>query len=278
MARGLHWLALHQAPDGHWSLEQFNLHARKALASNRYFDDKSTGKGQKNDTAGTAFGLLPFLAAGITHKPAAGKKGKVDNKYVKTVAQGLNYLLGKQGRDGSFPDGMYTHGLATIAVCEAYGLTSDPKLKRSAQLALNYIVAAQDPVGGGWRYQPRQGSDTSVTGFQIAALKSGQLAGLNVPKATLQKAGKWLDFCQTKDKSGYGYIGSERPSITMTAVGLLCRMYLGTPREDPGLKAGAAKLKTEYLPKPQQDTSFEDSTVSVHVREAPPMVEKRQTG
>ena len=104
-----------------------------------------------NDTAGAAFGLLPFLAAGITHKPAVGKKGKVDNKYVKTVNRGLSYLISKQGRDGAFPDGMYAHGLATITVCEAYGLTSDPNLKRHAQAAINYIVQAQDPAGGGWR-------------------------------------------------------------------------------------------------------------------------------
>lgn len=75
------------AADGHWSLHEFPLHARKDLNSDRYFDDKSLDKGLvKNDVAGTAFGLLPFLAAGITHK--ASTKGPAQ-KYVKTVDAGL---------------------------------------------------------------------------------------------------------------------------------------------------------------------------------------------
>jgi hypothetical protein len=238
VARGLRWLALHQAPDGRWALEQFPLHTRQDLKATRYFDDKSTGKGAKNDTAGTAFGLLPFLAAGITHKTTKGPA----QQYARTVDRGLRFLLRQQGRDGGFTGGMYAHGLAAITVCEAYALTRDPNLKRPAQAALNYLVNAQDPVGGGWRYQPRQGSDTSVTGWQVAALKSGQMAGLNVPKATLARVGKWLDSCQTEDKGGYGYVGPQE-TPTMTAVGLLCRMYLGTPPKDPGLKVGADKLK-----------------------------------
>ncbi|HKB36148.1 MAG TPA: hypothetical protein VKD72_06820 [Gemmataceae bacterium] len=240
VALGLKWLALHQAPTGNWSLDHFNLHARTDLKANRYFDDRSTGRAQtKNDTAGAAFGVLPFLAAGITHKLG---KDKELNAYVPTVQRGLNYLMRVQKPNGDLGGGIYSHALATIALCEAYGMTFDPNLKRSAQLAINYLVAAQDPVGGGWRYTPRSGSDTSVTGFVLMALKSGQLAGLNVPAVTYKGAAKWLDSCETKVKGGYGYTNnSETPS--MTAVGLLCRMYLGAAHQDAGLQSGAKKLK-----------------------------------
>ena len=39
---------------------------------------------------------------------------------------------------------MYSHGLATIALCEAYGLSSDHNIGIAAQVAVNYIIAAQD--------------------------------------------------------------------------------------------------------------------------------------
>src|SRR5439155_17792091 len=111
----------------------------------------------------TAFGLLPFLAAGITHKPSAKKNEQVD--YSKVVNAGLMWLMAKQSKAsadrGYFGGDMYSHGLATIAMCEAYGLTSDPRLKVSAQLAIDYIQKAQHD-GGGWRYAPNQAGDTSV--------------------------------------------------------------------------------------------------------------------
>ena len=264
VAKGLRWLALHQAPGttdprnpgGYWSLDHYHLHYRTSLTDPTYkVDPRGTGRGMKNDIAGTAFGVLPFLAAGITHKPAAGKK-KADNLYVKTVARALNYLTVKQGRDGDFGGGMYAHGLATIAVCEAYGLTSDPTLKFVAQKAINFIVSAQDPAGGGWRYQPRQGGDTSVVGWQVMALKSGQMSGLNVPNITLKGAEKWLDSCETSDRGGYGYTGPQE-TATMTAVGLLCRQYLSTPRRNPGLKKGADKLMKVYTPAPTSNIYYE---------------------
>ena len=67
---------------------------------------------------------------------------------------------------------LYSHGIATIALCEAYNLTGDKALRAPAQAAINFIVHAQDPVGGGWRYQPRQSGDLSVTGWQALALQA----------------------------------------------------------------------------------------------------------
>src|SRR5262245_2536734 len=244
VAKGLLWLALHQAPDGSWSMDHFHLHARQDLKANRYGNDNSTGRGQKNDTAGAAFGVLPFLAAGITHKVTGQLK---QDQYSKTVQRGLTYLVGKQARDGSFPGGMYAHGLAAITLCEAYGMTADPALKRSAQAALNYIISAQDPQGGGWRYTPRQAGDTSVLGWQMAALKAGQAAGLNVPAATLKRAEKYLDSAETQD-GGFSYTPGAGATPTMTAVGWLCRMYLGTPAGNAKLVKGIESL--HKLPPP----------------------------
>jgi hypothetical protein len=138
---------------------------------------------------------------------------------------------------------MYAHGVATIAMCEAYGLTSDPRIKASAQMAINYIIAAQDDAGGGWRYAPKQAGDTSVVGWQLMALKSGQMSGLSVPRAVLKKVEKFLDSCESSGKGGYSYTPGSGETPTMTAVGALCRQYLGTNPRNPSLLGSVKKIR-----------------------------------
>src|SRR5207302_8044000 len=94
------FLAHHQCSDGRWPLHDFNRHARTApLPAGKVVPDNSQpGTTRRNDTAGTAFGVLPFLAAGITHKPAA-KKTLVD--YSKGVGMAIRYLINKQSKSGN---------------------------------------------------------------------------------------------------------------------------------------------------------------------------------
>jgi hypothetical protein len=228
VARALKWLAAHQNSDGSWSLDH-----RRGRCEGRCGDPGH----QVSDNGATALALLPFLGAGHTHK-----KGP----YQKTVAEGLKYLAQatrRGGHRGSLADGgtMYAHGLAAIALCEAYAMTRDRELREPAQAALDYIVYAQDPTGGGWRYRPRQAGDTSVVGWQIMALKSGHMAYLEVPASTFKKAERFLDRVQTDYGAAYGYTGpAAKPSTS--AVGLLCRMYLGWKREREALARGARRL------------------------------------
>ncbi len=182
VAKGLLFLSNHQALDGHWSMHQFNLHARKKVKKDgvdvyEYAPDKSSpGTSRQNDVAGTGFGLLPFLAAGHTQLPVPGSKFD----YSKNVAAAQRWLMKKQEKDGSYSTEMYSHAIATIAMCESYGLGASNELKVSAQRAIWFIENSQDPGGGGWRYGPKQPGDTSVTGWQLMALKSGQMSGLSV--------------------------------------------------------------------------------------------------
>jgi hypothetical protein len=250
VARGLQWMAMHQAPDGRWSLDGFHQHATdKPGPSGRRFVCNCEGRGGKHDVAATAFGLLPFLGAGETHKGSATSKAPV---YAKTVEKGLDWLISKQDKEGYFSHNMYEHGLATIAMCEAYALTADPKLKGPAQRALNAIVAAQNATGG-WRYSPKStDADTSVVGWEVMALKSGQMAGLSVPKSVWDGTTKWLEHCAGRDNSSmdtnnnytgtYGYSGPGGGPTT-TSIGLLCRQYLGWTLKNPGLLAGIDQLK-----------------------------------
>jgi hypothetical protein len=251
--RGLAWLALHQATDGGWSLQEFNKHARKQpLPDGKPFtcDCVSDAK-HRADIAATAFGLLPVLGAGYSTKPSDKKPD-----YSKTIEVGLKYLLHEQQKDGSFgTTDMYEHGLAARTLCDAYALTKDDKLKEPAQKALDFIVKAQDPKGGGWRYAPRQAGDLSVTGWQFTALKRGQMAGLKVPKETLKLAERFLDSCESAGKGGYSYLPGGEATITMTAVGLLCRQYNDVGPRNAGLLAGVQRLKS-YPPEKHPDVYY----------------------
>jgi hypothetical protein len=246
VADGLHWLALHQAQDGHWSLNQFNKCARqKPWPAGRVGNDGSTpGTNRQNDVAATAMALLPFLAAGITHRAPPG--GGVDS-YHKGVGAGLRWLMSRQSKGqgaqrGFFGGDTYAHALATLALCEAYHMTRDPKMKASAQAGVDYLIAAQH-ANGGWRYLPKQAGDLSVTGFVMRALKAGQVSGLKVPTEALKKAEKFIDSVESTNKGGYIYIPGSSETISMTAVGALCRQYLGVNPRNPSLLASAKQIK-----------------------------------
>src|SRR5262249_48393334 len=98
VARALEWLALHQCMNGSWSLDGFHLNARDKIGTGSHqIQCNCSGTGMKFDIAGTAFGLLPFLAAGQTHKPSTAERPKFD--YTKTVENGLRYLMIKQNKE-----------------------------------------------------------------------------------------------------------------------------------------------------------------------------------
>jgi hypothetical protein len=121
-------------------------------------------------------------------------------------------------------------------------MTHDSDLRDPAEAALMFIIAAQDPVGGGWRYQPREAGDTSVLGWQLMALKSGLLGYIPVPAEPVRGASKFLDSVQIDGGSRYGYTSIRDGGNGTTAVGLLCRMYLGWKRDHPMLVKGVKFL------------------------------------
>jgi hypothetical protein len=236
--KGLHWLAMHQAPDGHWGLHDFNLSARDE-AGRRITCNCDCDSERQNDIVGTALSLLPFLAAGITHKPGAKGDG---SDYSATVKAGIGYLTHEQYKNGYFGGDMNGHALAAFALCETYGMTQDDALKSSAQRAVDFICNAQDPQGGGWCNIPRKPGDLYVTGLQMTALRSARLAGLSVREDTLEKVKAFLDTVESKDK-GYAKLPGEDPTYAMTAVGILCRYYLGANLRSPDLRTTLEHLK-----------------------------------
>ena len=120
-------------------------------------------------------------------------------------------------------------------------MTKDKSLRRPAQMSLNFIVKAQHK-GGGWRYSPNTKGDTSVVGWQIMALKSGHLSYLTVPANTTRGAERFLDSVQSDSGARYGYDRAGSGSSATTAIGLLCRMYLGWKKEHAALQRGVEFL------------------------------------
>lgn len=228
----LKWLAQHQMPDGSWSFD----HTRSPKCNKKCSNPGNLGDAR---IAATAMGLLPFLGQGHTHKTG---------DYKTVVDRGIYFLtrsMRTSGGNGSLHERggqMYGHGLASIALCEAYGLTRDPALKAPAQACLNYIVLAQDPSGGGWRYNPRQPGDTSVVGWQLMALKSGHMAYLKVPQETVAGANHFLNEVQDEYGARYGYTGPGGGAAT-SAIGLLCRLYLGWKPTHDAMQRGVGYLE-----------------------------------
>ena len=65
-------------------------------------------------------------------------------------------------------------------------MTGDQNLQPYAQKAIDFICSAQHPRGG-WRYVPGQPGDTTVTGWQVMALKSAHMAQLSFPADVIDK-------------------------------------------------------------------------------------------
>lgn len=242
ISRGLHWLALVQWDDGHWDLHDFPA----GPAGEKY-----SGMGRtKSPTAATALALLPFLGDG--HTPVAGR-------YRKMVERGIDWLVKNQKPTGDLyvgPPGeayMYSHGIATIALCEAFGMAKEERLQKPAQAAVDFIVKAQHAEGG-WRYKPGEPGDLSVMGWQLMALKSAQMAGLAVPTDTLDKARTWLG--KARKGSEFCYAPGRPNSPAMTAEGLLCMEYLGTKRDAPEITDTVAFLADRLPSKSGKETSY----------------------
>ena len=221
VALGLEWLAKQQNVAGYW-----------------VFD----GNHKADRIAATGMCLLPFLAAGETHM--TGK----EPRYRQVVSKGLAFLKKELKGSGQFGNaGMYTQPFATIALCEAAGMTQDKATLNAAKIAVDFVVKAQAP-NGSWGYSAGTEGDTSIVGWNIQALKSARLAGLTVPDRTFTRAEAFLKSVSSDAEAAYGY-RAPGSTQTLNAVGLLCREYMGWPQANPALARGVRSLVEKFPPK-----------------------------
>ncbi len=227
--QALDWLGRTQSADGRWDVDGF--------AGLRACGGAGDLAGE--DAAVTGLSLLAYLGAGYTH---------LEGVHRETVRKGLDWLLGcEQDGDLRGAGQMYSQAIATAALCEAYSLTGDARLREPVQRAVRFIVEAQTPEAG-WRYEPRNDSDTSVTGWQILALKSAQIAGLPVPARTIRWTELWLDKVRQGAEGGlYCYKPGHAVTPVMTAEGAFCQLFMAETARARGQAESTAYLM-EHLP------------------------------
>jgi len=220
---GLKWLAKAQERDGSWNSKRWGGRS-----------DYSVGM--------TGLALLCFLGAGYTDQKGPFKT---------TVRRALTWLKANQKPDGRFPyQTFYEMGIAAMAVSEAYGLTRNPALGRMAQNAIDFICKEQ-PDHGGYVYGgkcPKATGDTSVTGWQIMAIKSGMCAELNVPDHAVERSRIFLkNAFRQYGQSAYRVGRKEPGSLAITSIALLCRIFLGGQEYEDEIRMSAQFLLSKEL-------------------------------
>jgi hypothetical protein len=216
--RGLAWLQKVQNGDGSW--------------------------GERNRGAMTGLALLCFLGHGeYGQSPQFGFT--VNNAVEWIIKNGTasqsRLSMSREGW-GSGNAGVYEHGIATYALGEYYTMTMlagspDERVVELLRGAVRHIIEGQGPDGG-WMYDfNKTQSDTSVSGWQVQALKAAHLSGLKIPgvDTTLDRAMLNFQRVQT-ERGGYGYRKAE-DRWSLTGVGVLCELFWSGSR-DTGSRRG----------------------------------------
>ena len=245
----LKWLALHQSPEGYWDADGFSSMCPEG--------DRCVGRGQGRtidaegrdrpeqisgaDSGITGLTVLAFLGAGYTHE---------EGPYADEVDRAITWLI-RQQRDDGYLGGraaryeqMYCHAMATYALAEALGMqtdrATDRRLKIPLQKALQFILSQQNPIDGGWRYEKGQYGDMSMFGWQLMALKSGEIAGIPIPEVNRKLLIQFLKEHSTGPRKGlaaYRIVDPQYqqlpPTPAMTAEALFCKQMLGIQRTNP---------------------------------------------
>ena len=233
VSKGLDYLASIQNDDGTWG--------NRRRGQEKY-GQVFVGK--------TGLCLLAFLGAG--HTPTS------NTQHSEVTRRAMAALLATQVRGRHFGrSSSYSHGITTYALAECYALTKDPKLRAPLEGAVGWILANQN-LGrdrrnrGGWGYfsptlDPEDTfSRSSASAWQIMALESARLSGINVPDEALRAARQFLlssydrryrYFLYSRDPERLRSEWRTLPASTPAAV--FCLQLFGMdPQTDDRLAAG----------------------------------------
>lgn len=227
IAKGMAWLTQQQAADGSFGSGQYRKHV-----------------------AVTALAGIALMADG--NIPGRGA-------YAENVEKALVFTLENIAETGLLAADtshgpMYGHGFATLFLGEVYGMTGGggetalaARTHDALVRACRLIVQTQNDEGG-WRYNPiPYDADVSVTICQIMGLRSARNAGIEVPKATIDKAVEYVRKCQNPD-GGFKYqLSGGRSAPPRSAAGIASLYYAGVYK-DKAIDQGLEYLVRAYLP------------------------------
>jgi hypothetical protein len=215
LEKGLQWLARTQGEEGNWRC---------------------------NDLGLVGLGALAFLAAG--QAPGRGVHGV-------TVQRALDHLVSHARPSGllnvsNSQRDMYNHGLATLVLGQAHGMSTgaDLRLHTTLEQALELIALTQcGDGGGGYQAQARpKGHDLSLVVMQAKALRSAMDSGLEVPADVVAKAVQsvrehyWPRAGHAADSEEIARTvpgqftyskGGGGPTLAMAAAGVVCLQEFG---------------------------------------------------
>jgi hypothetical protein len=217
---GLGYLKAQQHADGSWGTQAYH-----------------------GNIAVTSLAGLAFLSGG--HKSGKGPNGDV-------LSKAIDYIISQEDKNvpgflhtarNALHGPMYSHAFGVLFLAEAHGTITDKKqkeqvhatLKRAVQLIIKSQTRDGGQHDGGWRYQPRPGdADLSVTACQVLALRAARDAGIDVPKATMDKAVDYVKRCQNMADGGFRYQTFGGASgFARTAAALASLHRLGIQKGEP---------------------------------------------
>ena len=170
---------------------------------------------------------------------------------------------------------MYCHAMATLALCEAYALTGDDRLRDPVERAVAFLVRARARDGMAWRYAPGAPvGDTSILGWVVMGLKSAKEVGIPIPDEPAVRRGTllWLDKVATGQSKGLArYQPWEPVTPTMTAEAWVCRQFLGVGGPGP------ASSEAAEFSAPERIGSRTDQRLLLVLRHAGALPARRRT-
>lgn len=215
----------------------------------------------------TAVAGMAFLANG--HVPGSGEHAAVVEgcvRYVLRCAKSNGFITEHQSR-------MYSHAFATLFLAEVYGMTHREDLRPVLERAVRLIVTHQN-ANGGWRYSPEAAdSDLSVVVCLVQALRAANNAGILVPRATIDRAVKFIRSLAVKPgeqdfgrgmqeplpmvakEGGFHYQDGERVTFAICAAGVTALHGTGV-YEGAELDRGLHFLELRYLEKMHENPKY----------------------
>ena len=233
LEQALRWLAEHQHNDGGWS---FRLDDKNGPCAGQCdHERKNPDDAPIPRTAATGLAMLAFMGAGSTHQ---------QGPYAEQVRRGLYYLQG-QARETSLGTdlqngSMYGHGIATLAIAEAFVLSGDEELRPLAEGTAFFCFGSRHSSGG-WGYLPGGPADITLTAWQIVAIKTAEQRGVGIPTDLIPKAQQFVETLASDRLRRYGY-NSPEPRLSTTAIGLLLQLYFGYMPNQTTIREGLDRI------------------------------------